>query len=92
MRQVSLASVAWTRKADRGPGVARSLQREHLPALLRLGSGREDDGSSGVAASYLGERPGGIGERVAGGDRNLQPAVGELRCEFAQLVSGILVM
>ena len=50
-------------------------------------SGREDDGAGDVAASCLGECLGGIGEAVAGGDRDLQLPVLELLREFAQLVS-----
>ena len=47
---------------------------------------RKDDGSSGVAADYLGECLGSISETVAGGDRDLQLAVCESRREVAQLV------
>ena len=39
--------------------------------LPGFGSGREDDCSGGVAMGYQGECLGGIGETVAGGDRNL---------------------
>lgn len=49
-------------------------------------SGREGDRPGGVAAGCLGECLGGIGEVVAGGDRDLQP-VSELLREVAQLVS-----
>jgi hypothetical protein len=51
------------------------------------GSGREDDGSGGVAAGCQGECPGSIAETVAGGDRDLQLAVREPCRELAQLVS-----
>ena len=50
-------------------------------------SGREDDGSAGVAAGCLCECLGGVGEAVAGGDRNLKLPVRESPREFAQLVS-----
>src|SRR5262249_5527593 len=50
-------------------------------------SGREDDGSADVAASCLGGCLGGVGEAVAGGDRNLKLPVLEALREFAQLVS-----
>src|SRR5512133_878904 len=50
-------------------------------------SGREGDRPGGVAAGCLGECPGGIGEAVAGGDRDLQLPVPELLREVAQLVS-----
>jgi hypothetical protein len=40
-----------------------------------------------VAASCLGECLGGVGEAVAGGDRNLQLPVSKSLREFAQLVS-----
>ena len=81
---------------------ARSLVRAIGLALSRPGflfaprtstgafqgwSGREDDGSAGVAASCLGECLGGVGEAVAGGDRNPKPPVLEALREFAQLVS-----
>ena len=48
---------------------------------------REDDGSADVAAKCLGECLGGVGEAVAGGDRNLKLPVPESLREFAQLVS-----
>jgi hypothetical protein len=50
-------------------------------------SGREDDGSGGVAAGCLGECLGGIDEWVAGGDRDLQLSVSQVLGELAQLVS-----
>ena len=40
-----------------------------------------------MAAGHLGECPGGIGQVVAGGDRDLQLPVSESRREFAQLAS-----
>jgi hypothetical protein len=63
---------------------APSCGWERLRVVSGAGSGREDDGSGGVAADYLGERPGGIGERVAGGDRNRRLAAGKARRELAQ--------
>jgi hypothetical protein len=54
---------------------------------LRGWSGHEDDGSADVAASCLGECLGGVGEAVAGGDRNPNLPVSESLREFAQLVS-----
>jgi hypothetical protein len=54
--------------------------------LRSLGwSGREDDGSAGVAANCLSECLGSVGEPVAGGDRDLKLRVPELPREFAQL-------
>src|SRR5215475_4192636 len=50
-------------------------------------SGREGDRPGGVAAGCLGECLGGIGEAVAGGDRDLQLPVSELLRQLAQLVS-----
>ncbi len=50
-------------------------------------SGREDDGSGGVAAGCLGECLGGIDVWVAGGDRDLQLSVSQVLGELAQLVS-----
>ena len=40
-----------------------------------------------MTAGYLGECPGGVGEAVAGGDRDLQLPVSESRREVAQLAS-----
>lgn len=44
----------------------------------------KDYGSGGMAAGHLGQRLNGIGETVAGRDRNRQLAVCELRSELAQ--------
>jgi hypothetical protein len=49
-----------------------------------LGSGREDNGSGGVATGYQGKCLGSIGETVAGGDRNRQLAISELLRKRAQ--------
>jgi len=54
-------------------------------------SGRDDDGSAGVAANCLGECLSGVGEPVAGGDRDLKLPVPELPREFAQLVADITI-
>jgi hypothetical protein len=53
-----------------GSGVGRL--GAHLPGPYPGWSGREDDGAGGVAAGCLGECLGGIGEAVAGGDRDRQ--------------------
>ena len=53
----------------------------------RPGSGREEDGSGGVATSCQGECLGSIGKMVAGGDRDLLLAICESSRELAQLVS-----
>src|SRR4249919_3868216 len=63
-----------------------TLFRSHLLGFPGW-SGREGDRPGGVAAGCLGECLGGIGEAVAGGDRDLQLSVSELLREVAQLVS-----
>src|SRR5216683_7767574 len=68
-------------------GPASSAQRAGICRAFQGWSGREDDGSAGVAAGCLSERLGGVGEAVAGGNRNLKLPVPELLREFAQLVS-----
>jgi len=72
-------SAAAPRRCAARPGATRGSapSGERRPAAGPW-SGREDDGSGGVAAGHLGEGPGGIGETVGGGDRDLQLPVAEL--------------
>jgi hypothetical protein len=54
----------------RGP--ASSSRHACIYRAFEDWSGREDNGSADVAAGCLGECLGGVGEAVAGGDRNLK--------------------
>ena len=61
-----------------GRSSIRLCRRRAGRASTRGWSGREDDGAWGVAPGGLGERLGGVGEAVAGGDWNPQLRVSEL--------------
>ena len=71
-------AAAWAARKFTGSSPERVIA-PRVPRVLPGWSGREDDGSGGMAAGGVGECLGGVGEAEAGRNRDLQPPIAELR-------------